>query len=227
MAGTEPTDIKDEALVAETEERRSRGRPQVRSDEETRQIIFEAARHAFAEKGFAASSVEDIARRAGVSTKTVYRLVPNKAAVFEGMIIDRIDRFVSAVNFSACDNHNIELALRSALRVCADLVLDPEVIALQRMLLADNDKFPDIAETFYRKAMRRTVGALAAWLELQASRGLIETRDFDEAAGMLLGMMVFEPQRAVWFGHQALPDRKAIEARIDTCVKLFLSGCGR
>jgi AcrR family transcriptional regulator len=227
MAGIDPMDTKGEALIAETEARRGRGRPQVRSDEETRRIVFEAARHEFAEKGFAASSVEDIARRAGVSTKTVYRLVASKAAIFEGMIIDRTDRFVSAVNFSACDNHNIALALKSALQICADLVLDPEVIALQRMLLADNDRFPDIAETFYRKAMRRTVGALAAWLELQAKRGLIEIGNADEAAGMLLGMMVFEPQRAVWFGHQALPDRKAIEARIDTCVELFLNGCGR
>jgi AcrR family transcriptional regulator len=38
-----------------------------------------------------------VARRAGVSTKTLYWLIPNKAALFEAMITARIDRFASVV----------------------------------------------------------------------------------------------------------------------------------
>ena len=64
-------------------DRRYRGRPQLRPDDETRQIIYEAARHEFAANGYAATSTETVARRAGVSTKTLYRLIPNKAALFE------------------------------------------------------------------------------------------------------------------------------------------------
>ena len=77
------------------QDRRCRGRPQLRPDDETRQIIYEAARHEFAASGYAATSMETVARRAGVSTKTLYRLIPNKAALFEGMVSDRLDRFVS------------------------------------------------------------------------------------------------------------------------------------
>ena len=77
-----------------TQDRRCRGRPQVRPDDETRRIIYEAARHEFAGGGYAATSIETVARRAGVSTKTLYRLIPNKAALFEGMVSDRIDRLV-------------------------------------------------------------------------------------------------------------------------------------
>src|ERR1700757_1348801 len=79
-----------------------RGRPQVRSDEETRAVIFDAARHEFAHSGYAATSMESVARRAGVSTKTLYRLIPNKVALFEAMVTERIDRFVSVVNLGAC-----------------------------------------------------------------------------------------------------------------------------
>ena len=79
-------------------DKRYRGRPQVRPDDETRQIIYEAARHEFAGSGYAATSMETVARRAGVSTKTLYRLVPNKASLFEGMVSDRLDRFLSDVN---------------------------------------------------------------------------------------------------------------------------------
>jgi AcrR family transcriptional regulator len=55
------------------EDRRCRGRPQVRRDDETRQVIYKAARNEFAAGGYAATSIEAVARRAGVSTKTLYR----------------------------------------------------------------------------------------------------------------------------------------------------------
>src|SRR5712675_1259498 len=121
------------AEIDTTRDQRCRGRPQVRPDAETRQIIYEAARHEFAASGYAATSMEAVARRAGVSTKTLYRLIPNKASLFDGMVTDRLDRFVSSVNLQAVDHAEIEQALYAALMVCAELALDQEVIALQRM----------------------------------------------------------------------------------------------
>jgi AcrR family transcriptional regulator len=209
------------------ETRRCRGRPQLRCDEETRAVILEAARHQFATSGFAATSMESVARRAGVSTKTLYRLIPDKQALFEATVTDRLDRFVSAVSLRACEGGDIEAALPEALLACADLVLDPEVIALQRMILADSDKFPDIPEMFYIKAMRRSVAALAEWLLVQQKRGLIILDDVEAAAGMLLGMLVFQPQRDVMFGHKRPPARSELELRAKTCSALFLRGCRR
>src|SRR5271167_1400324 len=115
--------------MAETKsslERRCRGRPQLRPDDETRQIIYEAARHEFAANGYGATSTETVARRAGVSTKTLYRLIPNKATLFESMVADRLDRFRLEVNLHAADDVDIEAALNAALMICADLTLDQE-----------------------------------------------------------------------------------------------------
>src|SRR5260370_34174372 len=107
--------------MAETKsslERRCRGRPQLRPDDETRQIIYEAARHEFAANGFAATSTETVARRAGVSTKTLYRLIPNKDALFEAMVSDRLDRFLQDVHLRAADHHHLEKAVNTALLAC-------------------------------------------------------------------------------------------------------------
>ena len=169
------TEVEREDPCAEV--RRGRGRPQARCDEETRAIIFEAARHEFAANGYAATCMDGVARRAGISTKTLYRLVPNKAALFEAMITDRIDRFASVVRLKACDGKDVEGALREALIVCGELVLDNDVISLQRVILGDSEKFPEIAETFYHKAIRRTERTLAAWLQAQNQRGLIKIDD--------------------------------------------------
>src|SRR5438445_13870467 len=122
------------ARAESSTERRSAGRPQLRPDDETRQIIYEAARHEFAATGYAATSMESVARRAGVSTKTLYRLIPNKAALFEAIITDGIDRFVSRIRLRACENGDIECALREALIACGELILDGPVIALLPMV---------------------------------------------------------------------------------------------
>jgi AcrR family transcriptional regulator len=210
---------------AKTQDKRCRGRPQVRPDDETRGVIYEAARHEFAASGYAATSIETVARRAGVSTKTLYRLIPNKASLFEGMVSDRLDRFLSVVNLHAADHTDIKQALFAALMACADLALDEEVIAVQRMVLQEAGKFCGIAGTFYKNAIQRTAMALADWLRVQQARGLIALDDVDEAAGMLLGMVTSAPRRAAMFGGVPLPSRPQIEARVRNCVALFLRGC--
>jgi AcrR family transcriptional regulator len=222
---TTKTEVEHEDPCAEV--RRSRGRPQARCDEETRAVIFDAARHEFSASGYAATSMESVARRAGISTKTLYRLIPNKAALFEAMITDRIDQFASVVRLRACDGRDIETALREALIVCGELILDNEVISLQRMILGDSEKFPEIAETFYHKAIRRTELTLAAWLQAQHERGLIKIDDPETAAGMLLGMLVFQPQRAVLFGHAPTLAHDTLELRAQAVTTLFLHGCTR
>ena len=208
----------------QNDDRRCRGRPQLRPDDETRAIVYEAASHEFAGSGYAATSMETVARRAGISTKTLYRLVPNKAALFESMISNRMDRFLSQVNLRTIDCAEIDEALYAALLACADLALDKEVIALQRMVLQEAGK-ADLARTFYQNGMQRNVEALADWLRTQQKRGLIALDNAEEAAGILLGMVAFAPQRAAVFGGLPLPSRRQIEARVRRCVALFLRGC--
>src|SRR5436190_6547891 len=206
-------------------QRRDRGRPQLRPDDETRQIIHEAARHEFAANGYAATSTETVARRAGISTKTLYRLVPNKSALFEGMVSDRLERFLSDFSLQVAEDADIEAGLNAALLACADLTLDPEVVALQRIILQETGQFPDLAATFYNKGIARTAAALSNWLRLQVRRGRIELDNVEEAAGMLIGMVASAPQRAAIYGGVKLPSRTQISARVKRCVALFLRGC--
>ena len=107
----------------------------------------------------------------------------------------------------------------------ADLALDPDVVALQRIILQETGQFPDLAATFYNKGIVRTAAALSNWLRLQVKRGLIELDNAEEAAGMLIGMVASAPQRAALYGGVKLPSRAQIRARVRRCVTLFLRGC--
>ena len=96
-------------------EKDHRGRPQVRSDERTRRLIFEAVRHEFETNGYAATSMEDVAHRAGVSTKTLYRIVPNKARLLKDFVLDRFDQLAIEFKLRVPRNAAIDVGLHQAL----------------------------------------------------------------------------------------------------------------
>lgn len=204
---------------------KSRGRPQVRSDEATQTIIHEAARHEFVTNGYAATSMETVARRAGVSTKTLYRLIPTKESLFEGMVSARLDLFASRLSAELIDHPDLASGLRTTLIACGQFVLDPEIIAVQRMVIAESGRFPKIAEALYTRGIQRTTSVLSAWLDLQCKRGCIVVESPTLAAGMLLGMMIFEPQRAILLNQRRSPSDQEIRERASICTELFLQGC--
>ncbi len=107
------------------------------------------------------------------------------------------------------------------------LTLEGETIAIYRLVPSESDRFPEIAATFHEAAVRRTTEAMEEWLRAQCARGLIGLDDVSMATGMLRGMMLMEPQRAVMMGQQEAPDAAEIAQRARACARLFLDGCRR
>src|SRR6516162_8442308 len=116
----------------EEQTRRPRGRPQIRSDEETRGLLVEAARKEFQAKGYAGTCMNDVAQRAGVSTKTVYRLIPNKADLLRRVISDRIGKFMLEIDANALDALPTSDALERMLIAYGTLMLNQRTIAMHR-----------------------------------------------------------------------------------------------
>jgi AcrR family transcriptional regulator len=205
--------------------RRRRGRPQVRCDDDTRQLLIEAARQEFQTNGYARSCINDVAQRAGVSTKTMYRLIPNKAELLQRVISDTIGRFMIDFDAKALEALPLEDAIARMLTAYGSLTLSEETIAITRLVIRESCQFPEIAATFYETAILPTTAAMADWLRKQCERGLIALDDPQLAAEMLRGMMIMEPQRAVMLGQRRVPDRGEIAARAKRCAQLFLEGC--
>ncbi|WP_413988404.1 TetR/AcrR family transcriptional regulator [Labrys okinawensis] len=205
--------------------KRQRGRPQIRSDEETRHLVIEAAAKEFQVNGYAGTSMSAVAQRAGVSTKTMYRLIPTKAEMFSKVVADRIHLFMLVIDDEALDLDGLVPALERILIAYGKLTLSEETIALNRLVIGESDRFPEIGNVFYETAVMRTNAAIETWLRRQAERGLIELPDPQAATGMLRGMMIMEIQRAVMLGRRNAPDEKEIAYRARLCAKLFLRGC--
>lgn len=204
---------------------RGRGRPQTRTDEETLALIVEAAREEFMGSGYAATSMCSVAQRAGVSTKTLYRLVPAKDALFESVIADRIGRFILEIDKNALNALGLEEALERILTAFGRLTLDRQTINLTRLVFSESERFPEVGQAFYEAAVRRSGDAIALWLKDQCTKGALELDDPHLAAAMLRGMMIMEPQRAVMMGQREAPEAEEIVQRAKICARLFLNGC--
>ena len=204
---------------------RGPGRPPVRSDADTLRLILDAASEEFRTIGYAGTAMTAIAGRAGVSTKTLYRLVPTKAALFRQVIHRRIATFVLAMDALEAGADDVAAGLERLLIAYATLTLSSDAIALQRLVLGESSRFPELGQAFYADAVQRTGQLVAEWLERQCRRNLIRLDDPWSAAEMLRGMMILEPQRAAMLGQAKAPDTAQIAKRAKACAQLFLNGC--
>jgi AcrR family transcriptional regulator len=204
---------------------RPRGRPPIRSDDDTRRLIIEAARQEFQANRYAATCMSSVAQRAGISTKTLYRLIPTKADLFTNVVSDRIGRFMLAIDDEVLRALDLPAALEHILIAYGTLTLDAETIAISRLVIGESDRFPEIAAAFYETAILRTNHAIESWLRRQCERGQIRLDDPQAASGMLRGMMIMEPQRAAMLGQRAVPDAEEIAHRARFASQIFLNGC--
>ena len=94
--------------MIDTKELERRGRPRIRQDDQTRQLIYSAALREFEVNGYTGTSMENLARRAGISTKTLYRIVPHKAELLRALVSDRFERFVADFRLRVPEQTSIE-----------------------------------------------------------------------------------------------------------------------
>ncbi len=210
--------------AGEDGEKRPRGRPQARPDAETRHLIAEAALREFLTRGYSAAGMDDVAKGAGVSKRTLYRLVPTKADLFRTVVADRMDQFLLAADADALGASDLPTALERIMTEVGLLAMSRETAAIQKLVIAESERFPDLAASFHTDAVMPIHGLLSGFLRTQCDRGLLDLQDPGSAAGMLRGMMV-EPLRSVMMGWAPPPSSAEVAARARACVALFLNGC--
>jgi len=217
--------IGDAALVCPVRVPAARGRPRQLEESERRRRLIEAAEKIFVEMGYSAANVDDIARRAAMSKKTLYQVFPTKESLFAAVIESR--RAVLAAMIVAEDRAEArapEDILRNFLGQVARFVLAPRQAALYRLAIAESQRAPELANAFYKEGPSKACSALTNWLAHQHEHGTLLVPDPSVAASMLFTMVIAEQQMRLLIGEIRAPDEAAIDARVDRAVELFLDG---
>jgi TetR/AcrR family transcriptional repressor of mexJK operon len=119
---------------------------------------------------------------------------------------------------------DLEPALRDLARRYLAAVLNPQVLALRRLMIGEVHRFPDLAATYYERAPGKVLAALADVLARLAERGLLTVDDPAEAAGhfafLVLGRPLDHGMFHVTTEQATAPD---IERSADRTVAVFLA----
>lgn len=158
--------------------------------------IVAAALGLFAEKGFAATRMEEIAARAGVSKAALYLYFPSKAEVFKATVRETIGAAMGQLEAIA---HGFEGSSEDLLRrltgeICRVLGATPAG-AIPKIVLSEAGNFPDIAEYYVREVVARGMALIEGILARGRARG-----EFAADLGPLAPFAVIAPMLtlAMW-----------------------------
>lgn len=136
------------------------------------QEILEAAMGVFAEKGFARTRMEDIARKAGVTKGTIYLYFANKEAVFEELVRDSIGHALEQVlqSVERFEGPTGDL-LRFALTAIGQFVLTSDRVVLPKIVIAEAGNFPQLVRFYRSEVIDRGLGVLTRVIARGITRG--------------------------------------------------------
>ena len=196
-----------------------------RRKEDRPQEITEAAFAAFAENGYAATRVEDVARRAGVSKGLLYRYFRTKEelfkAVVQSVVVPRIDALVSE---AARPDRTAEAILRGPILELMKSVPGSPVSVVIRLMIAEGRKHPDLVDWYWEQVASRGMNMIRGVLD----RG-VEGGEFRRTAVNELPQLVMAPvmMAVVWglvFRERSLDTDAMIETGFDA---ILTSGADR
>lgn len=192
-----------------------------------RQAIVMAAKYEFLERGFAQATMDGIALRAGTTKRTIYNHFKNKEELFVGIVEFVSERFLEKLPPPDHYSDDVAEALTSyAARFC-ELTTWTDSVALQRLILGEFGRFPELAPRLYRTAVTAAEGQLAAYLADRRAAGLVAVADPHRAASQLLDLATAGTRFRTLFGaEEPLPhqpteqlsstvDRSAIRTAVD------------
>jgi TetR/AcrR family transcriptional regulator, mexJK operon transcriptional repressor len=204
---------------------RRSGRPPKGVAAQLPELLLEAAERLFLAQGYSATSVEQVAAAAGATKRTIYAKFDDKAGLFSAMAKRVVERRRAWVG-GACEGATVEERLVDFGKRLLALALAPDVLALNRVMVAEAHRFPEIASLVDQLAAQGARRRLAEIIAAEARCGSLAVADPALAAELLLGMIVDAPVRAGLFGRKSPAGRQRAH-RVETAVSVFLDGTRR
>ncbi|HWT94116.1 MAG TPA: TetR/AcrR family transcriptional regulator [Solirubrobacteraceae bacterium] len=195
-----------------------------RVQQEKRSAILRAATELFLESGYDGTSLARVARVAGVSTATLFKRFPTKAALFDAIV---------AAHWAVGD-HATEppqpgdprAGLSTLARRYADLIDRPEMVALFRIVIAEAPRFPELSRRHFALGKLPFFATVQAYLEAEAAAGTLHIDDAELAATHFMGMIAtfcFWPRLLLV---DYAPTAEAVQRELDEAVRTMLARYG-
>lgn len=198
-----------------------------------RAAIVQAATTLFLRQGYHDTGTDQIAAAASVSKQTVYNQFGDKKRLFHDIIIGvtaTAERFAAGLPDELAGVRtaaDLQPALRALARHYLAAVLNPQVLALRRLIIGEASRFPELAAAYYQRAPGRVLAALADVFGRLADRGLLAVEDPAEAAEQFAYLVLGRPLDHGMFHVDDVPDIERSQRTADSAVRIFLAAYSR
>lgn len=200
--------------------------------ERRRQAIIRAATEVFLRHGYLGATTDEVAARASVSKQTLYKHFADKQHLFAEIILDTTVHLVDGLSDAVASTLQDAQDVRKALRDLADGflrgLLQPDVVRLRRLVIAEADRFPEVGRAWFDRGFDRTLVILGEAMRSLADRGLLHNlSDPTLAAYQFAGLVMYQPMNQVMFaGTDAPPPADKLNRIADSAVEMFLATYG-
>lgn len=186
--------------------------------------VLDAAMAVFAERGFAATKVEDIAKRAGVSKGTVYLYFASKEALIEGIIKRAVAPIAEgALPQIAQFEGDPRLPITMLLKALAQLLSDPDRLVIPRLFLREGMNMPAIADIYRRDVLDLAIPALTGLVQRGVAGGYLRKVDPELTVRSIVGPVVAHVALSEVFDVRP-HDGMAIDRLIDNHLDILFGG---
>lgn len=185
------------------------------------QRILEAATDLFLKVGYEQTSIDAILEQSGGSKSTLYAYFPTKQDLFRS-VIDNVVA-ISEAGAALDVNGNARLVLTEFAVSRQRVVLSPRHRAVVGLVIAERERFPDLASIYWDRGPQKSQRRLATYLEALKHRELLAIDDANAASEFFIGMVFQHWHKQMLYVNLPLPSEATIRARAEQVVARFLA----
>jgi AcrR family transcriptional regulator len=201
------------------------GRPSRLEAEALGEKILDVATDLFLADGYAATSIETIAARAQISKRTFYHRFADKSALFGAVVHRVVSRLRPPADTQLYEGGALDAVLTRLARLMLHAVLSPPALALHRLMIAEAQRFPELAAAVAGEGTAAgAIEGIAALLRREAAPDHpLPAGDADFAAAQFMQLVMSIPQRRA-LGLGTPLSAEELDRWAERSVRLFLRG---
>jgi AcrR family transcriptional regulator len=169
--------------------------------------------------GYEQTSIDAILQRSGGSKSTLYAYFATKQDLFRAVIDNVVanDDLGAALDLT----QNARIALTEFAVHRQRVVLSARHRAVLGLVIAERDRFPDLAQIYWERGPQRSGRQLVTYLEALRNREILAIDDAEEAAEFLIGMLFQRWLKQLLYVSSPPPSEALIRARAERVVARF------
>lgn len=183
---------------------------------ERRQAIVDAAMEEFIARGFAATRLDDIAKRAGVAKGTIYLHFKDKESMFEELVRTVIVPVVTRLTTLPPPAGSVRDLVETFASNFLKEVINTRRGDLVRLIVAEGPRFPAVADFYYREVVSRGMAGMRALIELGIARGEIREKNLARYPQILVApAMIAVIWQSLFARHAPLDAQEMLRVHLD------------